>query len=110
MEHQKSVTSLVGGTWESLVYGDLTIRLDALMTAKALAHLSNEQGECRISIRSLADAVAYRDKGGKTIATVQRGLKGLSSHGYVMRLNPDAPRAERGHYRLTVPAVRLAAA
>lgn len=102
--------SEAGDTWESIALGDPQLKLDSLMTAKALARLSDDRGECRISMRSLADAVGYRDCAGRTVATAQRGLTGLTDNGYVMRLNPDAPRRDRGHYRLLVPAHRLAAA
>ena len=85
----------------------LRLRLDQLLTAKALAELADENGHVRVSMRDLAEAVSRKDAVNRTRATVERGLRGLTQHGYVVRLNPGAPRAEKGHYRLAVPAESL---
>lgn len=100
----------VGDTWESIALTDARLRLDALVVVRELVRLIDTDGDgdtIRVSMRSLGDAVARRDRARRTVATAQRGLGALIQHGYVVRLNPDAPRRERGQYLLTVPASRL---
>jgi hypothetical protein len=95
--------------WWAAVCADrrLGLRLDQLLTAKALAELADKDGCLKVSMRDLAEAVSRKDAVNRTRATVERGLRGLTRRGYVVRLNPGAPRAERGHYRLAVPADAL---
>src|SRR5690606_31979625 len=57
----------------------------------------------------LADAVAAPDGAGHTRAAVERGMANLIERGWIVRLNPDAPRRERGRYRLGMPATVLMA-
>jgi len=99
------------GLWWAAVRADvgLRLRLDQLLTAKALTELADENGYVLVSMRDLAEAVSRKDTVNRTRATVERGLKGLVERGYVTRLNPGAPRSAKGHYRLVVPAEALEA-
>src|SRR5690554_1281470 len=91
--------------WWSLVREDWDVRYEGLLVARELAKLAEEfTGEVRISQRSLADAVSVADGEGRTRATVERGLENLRRRGWVVRLNPGAPRTEKTHLMLIIPA------
>ena len=95
--------------WWTLVRQDWQVRLEGLQLARELARLADESAEFSISMRSLADAVAAPDGAGHTRAAVERGMANLIERGWIVRLNPDAPRRERGRYRLGMPATVLMA-
>lgn len=92
--------------WTQLVLDDEYLKLEALVTAKALARLVDANQEIRISQRSLTDAVDRPDLDGMRSKFVRIGLKYLIDRGWVQHLNPGAARQERRHLRLAIPMNR----
>src|SRR5690606_39938902 len=96
--------------WWALVRQDWKVHLGGLLLARELARLADaESAEISISRRSLSDTVGAPDGAGHTRAAVDRGMANLIERGWIVRLNPDAPRRERGRYRLGMPATVLMA-
>lgn len=93
--------------WVQLVRADEYLKLEALLTAQALSDLVDSNMEVKISQRSLSDAVGRPDLDDARSKFVRTGVRYLIRQGWVQLVNPDAPRRERGHYRLTVPLTRL---
>jgi len=93
--------------WEQLVRAS-TLRVEALQTGIVLARRVGEDLEVRVSQRALMDDVAEHrgqceDTDGMARKFVRLGLKALIAEGWVQHLNPNAPRRDAGHYRLTLP-------
>jgi len=92
--------------WEQLVRAS-TLRVEALHTGIALARRVDENLEVRVSQRALMAAVAEKrgqcEDDGMARKFVRLGLKALIAEGWVQHLNPNAPRRDAGHYRLTLP-------
>jgi len=107
-EREMTVEVNPADVWEQLVRASM-LRVEALHTGIALARRVGEDDlEVRVSQRTLMAAVAEKrgqceDDGGMARKFVRLGLKTLIAEGWVQHLNPNAPRRDAGHYRLTLP-------
>ncbi|KQZ88880.1 hypothetical protein ASD62_05750 [Phycicoccus sp. Root563] len=82
--------------WDAINYVPRSGRL----VARQLARLCGDDTELVLPIRSLTDAVATRDKAGRTRAFVERGVEVLADAGWLHVHKIGHGRGARTTYRL----------
>ncbi|MGO4258773.1 hypothetical protein [Marmoricola sp. RAF53] len=96
-------------TWESIALDDLGLYRDAVLAVRAIAQRGRAFRSTAMPLSRRRLLEGMQEVRGATLkqANADKALAALLSMGYLVRLNPNAPRREVSRYLLTVPARSL---